>query len=143
MLIAAQLLKPFLHRIERECSEEEYTIKGITLKKGVLFVVPIYSLHHNPDFYPDPEAFDPERFSPENKAKRNPFTYLPFGSGPRNCIAMRFALMEVKVVAVLILHKYKMLTCDKTEKSIKNVSGFGLLQPESLHLKIESRNGNA
>ena len=44
------------------------------------------SLHRDPEYFPDPEKFYPERFSDENKQKIVPFSYLPFGSGPRNCI---------------------------------------------------------
>ena len=46
------------------------------------------------------------RFSPEEKAKRDPFHYTPFGQGPRNCIAVRFALTEVKVAAAHILSQF-------------------------------------
>lgn len=43
-------------------------------------------LHHDQDYYPNPDVFDPERFSTENKQTRPSGTYLPFGDGPRNCI---------------------------------------------------------
>lgn len=49
-------------------------------------VIPIYGLHHDPDHYPDPETFNPDRFMDENKRTRHPYTYLPFGEGPRACI---------------------------------------------------------
>ena len=48
--------------------------------------IPILGLHRDPKYYNDPEKFDPERFSDENKHKILPFTYLPFGVGPRSCI---------------------------------------------------------
>lgn len=48
--------------------------------------IPIWSLHRDPKYYDDPEKFDPERFYDENKHKIKPYTYLPFGIGPRNCI---------------------------------------------------------
>lgn len=48
--------------------------------------IPIMGLHYDPNYYPNPEKFDPERFNDENKAKLNPYTYLPFGYGPRVCI---------------------------------------------------------
>jgi cytochrome P450 family 9 len=48
--------------------------------------IPIYALHHDPHYFPDPEKFDPERFSDENKQKMKNCTYMPFGSGPGNCI---------------------------------------------------------
>ena len=58
----------------------------IVIEEGIGIMLPIYPLHHDPEFFPDPEKFDPERFSDENKKNIRPYTYLPFGSGPRNCI---------------------------------------------------------
>jgi cytochrome P450 len=46
-------------------------------------------------YFSNPEKFDPENFSPEKKAERSPYTFLAFGQGPRNCIGMRFALLQV------------------------------------------------
>jgi cytochrome P450 len=46
-------------------------------------------------FFENPEKFDPENFSPEKKSERSPYTFLAFGQGPRNCIGMRFALLQV------------------------------------------------
>ena len=57
----------------------------------------------------------PFRFTPEAKAGRHLFQYMPFGMGPRNCIAMRLALVELKVGLVHILRSYKVVTCDKTQ----------------------------
>lgn len=40
----------------------------------------------DPEYYPNPDKFDPDRFSDENKSAVDPYTFLPFGIGPRNCI---------------------------------------------------------
>lgn len=48
----------------------------------------MYSIHHDPKYYPNPDIFDPERFSPEEKAKRPSGTQLSFGDGPRLCLGM-------------------------------------------------------
>lgn len=58
----------------------------VQLNTGDLIFVPVVAIHRDPEFYPDPDRFDPERFSDELKHRIKPFTYLPFGSGPRNCL---------------------------------------------------------
>ena len=101
-------------RMERKCTKD-YTIPGtdIVIPAGTLVAMPIFVLHRNPDFYPDPLKFDPDRFLPEEKEKRHPCAYMPFGSGPRNCIAQRFALFEAKVALAAILRE---LTLKPTPK---------------------------
>jgi cytochrome P450 len=58
----------------------------------MITIIPIYALHHDPKYYPEPERFDPERFNEDEKAKRNHYVYLPFGEGPRICIG-KFAVL--------------------------------------------------
>lgn len=58
----------------------------LRLDKSVVCQIPIYSLHRDSKYFPNPEKFDPERFNDVNKQEIVPFTYLPFGVGPRNCI---------------------------------------------------------
>lgn len=71
----------------RQCTSN-YKIPGTdtVIDKGTYVLIPAYQIHHDHKYFPDPDRFKPERFSNENKAKRNPYTYLPFGEGPRNCI---------------------------------------------------------
>jgi len=78
-------------------------------------VIPAYSVHHDPSFYPDPEKFDPERFSAAAKQSRNPYTYMPFGHGPHNCIGMRFAQVEMKHVLARMLKKYRLEAAPDTK----------------------------
>lgn len=65
-----------------------YVIPGtsVHLDVGMTILIPVYGLHHDPKYFPDPEVFNPENFNDEVKAKRPYHSYLPFGDGPRNCI---------------------------------------------------------
>lgn len=68
--------------------------------------IPVYALHHDPQHYPQPDRFDPDRFLEEAVQKRHPYSYLPFGEGPRNCVGMRFGLMQVKVGLVMLIRNF-------------------------------------
>jgi len=65
-----------------------YTLpdKSFVIEKGQKLIIPMFSIHRDPKYYPDPLKFDPERFSTEQKSQRPNGTYMPFGNGPRLCI---------------------------------------------------------
>ncbi|XP_022162554.1 probable cytochrome P450 6a14 [Myzus persicae] len=105
---------------------KNYQVPGTSLviEKGQKITIPVYSIHNDPKYYPDPDTFDPERFSTEEKAKRRNGTYLPFGDGPRLCIGKRLAELEMKLVLSKILLKYEVFPCEKTEIPL-NIRGPG------------------
>jgi cytochrome P450 family 6 len=55
---------------------------------GTPLAIPVYGIHHDPQYFSNPENYDPERFSEENKKTRHRQSYLPFGDGPRMCLGM-------------------------------------------------------
>uniref|UniRef100_A0A2K6FI76 unspecific monooxygenase n=1 Tax=Propithecus coquereli TaxID=379532 RepID=A0A2K6FI76_PROCO len=133
-------LFPIAARLERVCKKDA-EIKGVFIPKGVVVMIPTYVLHQDPKYWPEPEEFRPERFSKKNKDNIDPYTYLPFGIGPRNCIGMRFALMNMKLALAKILQNFSFKPCKETQIPVK-LSPRGLLQPEKpIVLKVESRDG--
>ncbi|GFS38225.1 hypothetical protein TNIN_394601 [Trichonephila inaurata madagascariensis] len=88
---------------------------GITIPKGMIVTIPTYAMHRDPEIYPNPEKFEPDRFTSEERAKRDMYAYLPFGAGPRNCVGMRFALMEVKVCLAYVIANFKIKKSPKTK----------------------------
>lgn len=107
-------------------AERPYTINisndnepQLTIEKGVGIGIPTYAIHRDETYFPNPDKFDPERFSDENKHTIVPFTYLPFGVGPRNCIGSRFALLEIKILFVHLLSKLELTVTEKTQIPIK------------------------
>lgn len=91
------------------CITKPYKVPGteIVLPESTLIVVPTYAIHHDPENYPDPERFDPERFSINCVKERHPGAYLPFGEGPRNCIGLRFGMMQARVGLVMLLKSFQ------------------------------------
>lgn len=71
----------------RKCVKD-YKIPGtdLTIPKGIQALINVYSLHHDPEYFPEPYKFDPERFNDENIKNIKSFTFLPFGEGQRNCM---------------------------------------------------------
>lgn len=106
-------LYPIANRLER-MAKASVEVNGVTIPKGTLVMVPVYTLHRDPALWSEPEAFKPERFSKENKDNIDPYAFLPFGTGPRNCIGMRFALLMMKLALVEILQNFSFVTCKET-----------------------------
>ncbi|CAO1441584.1 unnamed protein product [Diamesa hyperborea] len=106
---------PVTDRICVKDFELKYDEKTFLIEKGTTFYIPIWSLHHDPLYFPDPDKFDPERFNDENRGNIDADTYLPFGIGPRNCIGSRFALMEMKTIIYYLLLNFKFEVTAKTQ----------------------------
>ncbi|XP_077512103.1 cytochrome P450 4V2-like [Amblyomma americanum] len=88
--------------------EEDLTIDGYKIPKGVTCFINMYSLHRNPEYYKDPDMYIPERFLTPEVRNRHPFSYIPFSGGPKNCLGQRFAHMEAKTLLAKVLRKYTM-----------------------------------
>ncbi|XP_061196056.1 cytochrome P450 3A19-like [Saccostrea echinata] len=106
---------------------------------GNIRSVSIFALHRSPKYWEEPEKYNLDRFLAKNKSNLTPYMFLPFGLGPRSCIAMRLSYLEAKCALVTILQKYKFLSCDKTEIPLK-IDFRVLLKPKNrLFLKMEER----
>lgn len=70
-------------------ANEDYVIPNTKMKidKGTQVLIPNYSFQMDPEYFPEPEKFNPDRFAKGNS--QVPFTFLPFGEGPRICIGNR------------------------------------------------------
>ncbi|XP_053393028.1 cytochrome P450 3A25-like [Mercenaria mercenaria] len=129
---------PPLNRLNR-VANEDITVGAITIPKGTVIHVPVWTIHHSEENYPDPETFDPERFSQSKKGATDGVAFLPFGTGPRNCIGMRLALVEAKIALVYSLRKIRFVKCDKTQVPL-DLDHFTILRPKTpIQLRIETR----
>ncbi|XP_074597578.1 cytochrome P450 4c3-like [Brevipalpus obovatus] len=99
--------------------DEDVTLDGHVIPKGILSVTFIYSIHHDENIYPEPEKFDPSRFAPENITKIPPGAYIPFGNGPRRCIGEKMALLESKIILLSILKKFWITPVENDETQVR------------------------
>lgn len=130
---------PVATLINRE-ARNDCIIKGVKIPAGMNISIPVTCVHSNPQYWPDPDTFDPERFSKENKSKQQPFTYIPFGGGPRICIGMRLSQYEIRMAAVAMLRKFLLFPCEKRNSLTLGTGVFGLfVAPEGISVRFEPR----
>ena len=82
------------------------TAGGFTIDQGFTIGLFIYGIHHSPRYYEEPEAFRPDRMHAEAKKARHPFSFIPFGGGPRLCIGNHFALLEMQLALRHLVDHY-------------------------------------
>lgn len=134
-----RLFPPALILTREANAEYKLGDTGITLYKGQSIEIPINVLHHSEQFYTNPLQFNPQRFMPENRDRIVPYSYLPFGAGPHNCIGMRFALMEAKLALAKIVQTYKFIPTSSTEIPLSYKKNLALLQAKNIIVGIEKR----
>ena len=91
---------------------EPVTIEGVTFPAETVVDVVQYCCHHNPAAWENHDEFNPDRFFPEHIAKKDPFSFLPFSAGPRNCIGQQFAMDEIKVFISQATRQYEIAVDD-------------------------------
>lgn len=93
--------------------------KEIVIKKGYSIWIPIYAIHHDSKYFPQPNQFNPDRFSEANRDCFDSDTFLSFGLGLRKCIGMKFAIMEIKSIFYKLLLNFRIETNENTQHPVK------------------------
>ncbi|EGI61801.1 Cytochrome P450 9e2, partial [Acromyrmex echinatior] len=134
VICEALRLYPPVAALERIC-EKTFELppalpdeKPFIMKKGMLIWIPVLAIHRDEKYYDNPEKFDPERFL--NNKMRNSSCYMPFGLGPRMCIAYRFAMLEVKVLLFHLLARCELKPSVKTTSPMKFCKDVIVMIPE-------------
>nr|KAF7416646.1 hypothetical protein H0235_011177 [Vespula pensylvanica] len=127
-------LYPSVNSITRYITQD-LQLKNYLIPAGTNCKISIHSVHRNSDLWPNPEVFDPDRFLPENVAKRNPYSYIPFSAGPRNCIGQKYAMLELKVTIAYILHHFYLEPVDELD-DVKIIGDIVLRSSKPLRVKF-------
>jgi len=98
-------LYPPFWMIDREAVADD-RVGDIEIPRGSTVIVYVYGAHHAPRYWENPESFEPDRFIKTNEKLRTPFTYLPFGGGPRVCIGNQYAMLQILMILSDLLRRY-------------------------------------
>ncbi|XP_053995328.1 cytochrome P450 9e2-like [Hylaeus anthracinus] len=136
-------LYPVVTRLDRVCVEE-FTFppatpnsKPFTMKPGGLVWFMPFAIQRDPKNFPDPLKFDPNRFLNDDVPQN---INVPFGIGPRICIAKRFALMEAKIVLIYLLLRCEIEPCAQTTLPMRfDKKRFGLVADNGFWLNFKAR----
>ncbi len=88
---------------------EDIELDGLNIKKGDHIVCLIYAAHRHKASWKNPAVFDPENFSDDAMKTHQRFQYLPFGGGPRICIAIKMAELEAVAILAALIRKLEFL----------------------------------
>ncbi|GAA6086739.1 thromboxane-A synthase [Tachysurus ichikawai] len=124
----------YARTIEHDC-----VVNGQSLPKGATLEIAAGFLHYDPEHWHEPEKFIPERFTPEAKASRHPFVYMPFGAGPRSCVGMRMAQLEIRMALANIFKSFNVVACQDTEVPLILKSNTTLGPKNGVFVKITKR----
>lgn len=145
MLFAESLRKyPPLGNLMR-IATKDYKVpnSNFVLQKGTKVWIPVHAIHHDETHFPQPQKFDPDRFTPDEVSKRDNVTTLSFGEGPRNCIGLRFGLMQARIGLVTLLGNYEFSICSKTKVPLEIEKKNFILTPSGgMWLNVKPLNVN-
>lgn len=112
----------------------------VEIPVGSQIIIDSELLHKNPRYWSDPERFIPERFLPENSIDRDPYAFMPFSAGPRNCIGKAFGIMEDKIILAHILNSFEVSSPDPIDKIKWNTVGIARRTYEPIRFQFKLRN---
>ena len=112
----------------------------IVIPAGTEILIPVSAIHRDAEIWEYPEEFIPERFSTENKGKIKSGTYLPFGTGPRQCLGNVYVKIHVKMAITHLLRNFNLHNFENIPKIMERPHALAFLPESGLRLKLTRRN---
>jgi len=102
-------------------------------------ISPLY-LGRREELFSEPNSFKPERFDVVTTAEKlNPYAYIPFSAGPRNCIGQKFAMLEIKAIVANVLRHYEVDFVGDTSEPPVLIAELILRTKDPLMFKVRER----
>lgn len=110
-------------------------INGRYLPGGTIVSAQAYSCHRDPVVFPDPDRFIPSRWL--NTTPQMNRMYIPFGAdGPRKCIGMHLAYMELRVILASLFYRFDLSMADDVTDESMDLVEFWLANPKAQRLNV-------
>ncbi|CAH4033374.1 unnamed protein product [Pieris brassicae] len=117
---------PTITKISRHLKNDIQLKDGRVVPANTTVVVFYKGMYQDPKLFTEPEEYNPDRFF----LPMHNYAFVPFSSGPRNCIGFRYAWVAMKASISNIIRRYEL-----------GLAGPGT-EPQFVHrLMTESRNG--
>lgn len=134
VFLEAMRLYPPVPGVSRNTLADD-VIDGIPVPAGQLVVVAPYVTHRHPDYWTEPETFDPDRFSEKRAEMIEPYSYMPFLLGRRQCLGEHFAMLEGPLLLSMILRRYALKRVSAEPIGIRPIATLRLARPLVMHVR--------
>lgn len=118
-------------------SVQEDEIMGYHIPKGVNCNIPVMFMHRNSRYWEKPNEFYPEHFLEDAVKQRDKFAFIPFSGGEHRCIGEYFALMEVQIVLIHLLRKFKISVSNEQNTDLNLL--VTIKPKHKIHISLSNR----
>lgn len=117
---------------------KDFEFAGYHVPAGMQMRLSIGGAHHLASSFADPETFDPTRFlPPRDEEKRTPYSLITFGGGPRICIGMYFAQVEVKALVAKVLRSFDIEPVEN--QNLRHAGHWTAFLPDGIKIRVKKR----
>ncbi|PYI06808.1 cytochrome P450 [Aspergillus sclerotiicarbonarius CBS 121057] len=123
-------------------------IDGQFIPGNTIVGINLHVIHTSSDYWVDPLTFHPERFLPRDDSRYDPrfekdvkAAYMPFSTGPRNCIGGKFFFAEARVTLARLLWNFDLVLADSQADGWLDQKAYIVYEPKSLQVKLVDRLG--
>jgi cytochrome P450 len=116
----------------------DFEFGGYRVPAGTSVFLAIAAGHHLPNVFADPERFDPDRFlPPREEDRKNPYGLVTFGGGPRICLGINFAQVEVTALAAHVLRRFQLSQI--ADRPFAQLGGIIQSLPQGIPMRVQPR----